>query len=181
MNPRFYGGGLENVVSDTPPLLIDQEFTLAKCCMSITWCSFAFFKSLHAAAMEVSGRCQVIIIVPQLCLIHNVDIWSDLYSTSVAVGDSAQFNCFGIGSYLYWYIDGVNTEDMNSQEIADRGISFYGYYNHYPPYQGCNIQDSYLTMGGNCLNNNSQIHCVVLGYYVGGNSASNAATLTVEG
>ena len=124
-------------------------------------------------------------IVPQLCFIHNVDIWDDPYSTSVAVGGSAQFNCDGEGSYLYWYINGINTEDMSSEEIADRGISFSGYYNHYPPYFiGCDFQHSYLTMAGNCLNNNSQIHCVVLGEEPppdGVNATSNTATLTVEG
>ncbi len=114
----------------------------------------------------------------------NTGIYSDLYSTSVAVGGSAQFNCYGYGTYVYWYIDGINTEEMSCEEIADRGISFSGYYNHYPPYQYCNSQDSYLTMAGNCLNNNSQIHCVVLGRYTppsGGNTTSETAVLTVEG
>lgn len=116
--------------------------------------------------------------------IQNADILVHPDSTSVTVGGNAQFNCFGIGSYLYWYIDGINTENVNSEEIADRGIIFSGYYNNYPPYQQvCDIQDSYLTIAGNCLNNNSQIHCVVLGSQqpVGGNSTSNTATLTVEG
>ena len=122
----------------------------------------------------------LIIIMPQLCIIHNVDLYSALYSTSVSVGESAQFSCIGDGSYLYWYIDGINTEDMSSEEIVDRGISFSGYYNKYL----CDLQYSYLTMAGNCLNNNSQIYCVVLGYYPppnGGNSTSNTATLIVEG
>ena len=119
-----------------------------------------------------------------MLIIQNADIWGHPYSTSVAVGDIAQFNCIGDGSYLYWYIDGINTEDMSSEEIADRGISFSGFYNYYPPYQDCYFQYSYLTMAGNCLNNNSQIHCVVLGYYPppdGGNATSNTVTLTVEG
>ena len=151
--------------------------------MSTPWCSFALSKSLHAVIMDVR-RCQLNIIVPKLCFIHNAVIWDNPYSTSVAVGDSAQFNCYGRGSYLYWYIDGIDTKDMSSEEIADRGISFYGYYNNYPPYQNCFSQDSYLTMDGNCLNNNSQIHCVVLGRDpppVGGNTTSNTVTLTVEG
>ena len=75
---------------------------------------------------------------------------------------------------------------MSSEEIADRGISFSGNFNHNPPYKkGCDIQDSYLTMAGNCFNNNSQIHCVILGNKplppYGGNTTSNTVTLTVEG
>ena len=73
---------------------------------------------------------------------------------------------------------------MSSEEIADRGISFYGNYNQNPPYQACYFHDSYLTMDANCLNNNSQIHCVVLGSDPppdGGNTTSNTVTLTVEG
>ena len=73
---------------------------------------------------------------------------------------------------------------MSCEEIADRGISFSGNFNHNPPYHDCDYQDSYLTMAGNCLNNNSQIHCVILGDElppVGGNTTSNTAILTVEG
>ena len=74
---------------------------------------------------------------------------------------------------------------MSSEEITDRGISFSGYYNYFSPYYYiCFSQDSYLTMAGNCLNNNSQIHCVILGDEpppLGGNTTSNTATLTVEG
>ena len=75
---------------------------------------------------------------------------------------------------------------MSNKEIVDRGISFSGDYNHYPPYQqGCETQDSYLTIAGNYLNNNSKIHCVVLGTVplppYGGNTTSTTATLTVEG
>ena len=78
-----------------------------------------------------------------------------------------------------WYINGINAQDMSSEEIADRGIIFSGFVAHY---SSCYFLDFYLTMAGNCLNNNSQIHCVILGDEAhGSNATSNTATLTVEG
>ncbi len=73
---------------------------------------------------------------------------------------------------------------MTTEEITERGIQFSGYYNNYPPYSYCDIQYSVLTMAGNCINNNSLIYCVVLGYEPppdGGNTTSNTVTLTVTG
>ena len=113
-----------------------------------------------------------------------VDLDTHPYSTTVADGSIAVFTCEGYGSHLYWYIDGVNTDSMSNEEIVERGISFDGWYNNYPPYYWCDIQDSYLYMDGNCYNNNSQIHCVILDDVPppdGGNTTSNIATLTVEG
>ena len=90
--------------------------------MSITWCSSAFFKSLHVVTMDLR-RCQLINIYRAS---HSQCRYP--YSTSVSVGGNAQFNCDGHGSYLNWYIDGINTEDMSSEEIVDRGISSSGYF-----------------------------------------------------
>ena len=113
------------------------------------------------------------------------DIWILPDSQIDILGESATFFCYGNGSYLYWFINGVNTENMTDQEIADRGLSFSGSYNHYPPYMyGCDIQYAYMTMTGNCLNNNSEIYCVVLGSYLpplSDNATSAIVTLTVEG
>ena len=113
------------------------------------------------------------------------DIWIPPDSQIVSLGESATFFCYGDGSYLYWFINGVNTENITDQEITDRGLSFSGYYNHYPPYMyGCDIQYAYMTMTGNCLNNNSEIYCVVLGSYpppLSDNATSAIVTLTVEG
>ncbi len=106
-------------------------------------------------------------------------IWSDPYSQSVNAGENATFTCYGDGTHLYWFINGVNTENMTTEERTERGIQFSGYYNYYPPYIYCDYQDSYLTMAGNCINNNSIIYCVVLGYE--GNTTSYTATLTVTG
>ena len=90
--------------------------------------------------------------------------------------------CDGDGSYLYWFIDGVNSEDISSEELATRGISFNGYYNHHPPYnQSCDIQYSLLYITGNCLNNNTEIQCMVLGYAPPYNDTLPARTLTVQG
>ena len=97
----------------------------------------------------------------------------------------ATFYCNGCGSYLYWFINDVNTENMTSEEIEKRGMNFSGYYNNYPPYYyGCDTQYSYMTIAGNCLNNNSGIYCVIVGREpppYGGNRTSNTANLTVHG
>ena len=118
------------------------------------------------------------------CLSH-IDLWDDLYSESVTVGEDATFYCSGRGSYLYWFINGVNTENMTTEEMTERGIQFSGDYNNFHPYFFfCHIQDSYLTMAGNCINNNTEIYCVILGSEPppdGGNATSDTATLTVTG
>ncbi len=73
---------------------------------------------------------------------------------------------------------------MTTEEITERGIQFSGYYNNDPPYTICSGQQSYLTMAGNCINNDSVIYCVILGDGPppdGGNTTSNTVTLTVTG
>ena len=74
---------------------------------------------------------------------------------------------------------------MTTEELETTGISFSGYYNHYPPYYyGCDIQYSLLHMAGNCLNNNTEVYCVILGDTpppYGGNTTSPTALLTVQG
>ena len=47
------------------------------------------------------------------------------------IGSDATIYCNGVGSYLYWVINGVNSEDMTFKE---RELNFRGYYNHYPAY-----------------------------------------------
>ena len=71
---------------------------------------------------------------------------------------------------------------MTSAEIEKRGMNFSGYYNYNPPYYSfCNAQYSYMTIAGNCLNNNSEIYCVILGAYPLQNVTSRIANLTVKG
>ena len=71
---------------------------------------------------------------------------------------------------------------MTSAEIGKRGMNFSGYYNYNPPYYSfCNAQYSYMTVAGNCLNNNSEIYCVILGAYPLQNVTSRIANLTVKG
>ena len=73
---------------------------------------------------------------------------------------------------------------MTTEELETREISFSGYYNQYPPYNGCYYQDSYLHIAGNCLNNNTEVYCVILGDEPppsGGNATSSAVVLTVQG
>ena len=98
------------------------------------------------------------------------------------MGAVGTYLCYGYGSYFYWFIDGVNFEDINSEELATRGISFGGSYNHYPPYnQSCLLMYSYLYITGNCLNNNTEIQCMILGSAPPYNDTSPARTLTVQG
>ena len=73
---------------------------------------------------------------------------------------------------------------MTSEELETRGISFSGYYNQYPPYDGCYYQDSYLHIAGSYFNNNTEIYCVILGHSpppYGSNTTSSTALLTVQG
>ena len=106
------------------------------------------------------------------------------YSTNVSLGQQTVFYCFGDGSYVYWFIDGINSENITNEELETREISFSGYYNHYSPYDRCSTQYSFLHMAGNCLNNNTEVYCVILGRSPppsGGNRTSPAALLTVQG
>ena len=74
---------------------------------------------------------------------------------------------------------------MTTEELETRGISFSGRYNRYPPYKyRCATQRSHLYMTGNCLNNNTEVYCVILGDKPppsGGNTTSSPALLTVQG
>ena len=71
---------------------------------------------------------------------------------------------------------------MTAEEIEERGLSFSGDYNYNPPYSSvCKIQYSYITLAGNCLNNNSEIYCVILGAYPLQNVTSQIANLTLNG
>ena len=74
---------------------------------------------------------------------------------------------------------------MSLEEITRRKINIhYLFYSNSQPYSDCDIQYSYLTLAGNCLNNNTQIYCVILGDMpppLGGNTTSATANLTVIG
>ena len=114
-----------------------------------------------------------------------IDIWEYPQSTTISLGDQDTLYCEGIGSYLYWYIDGVNTENMTNETLHERGIVFGGYYNNHPPFIWiCDWQHSYMIIPGNCLNNNTQIYCVVLGDIPppdGGNTTSPITNIAVSG
>ena len=113
-------------------------------------------------------------------VVLDIDAFSGL--STVSLGAVRSYHCRGYGSYLYWFIDGVNFENISSEELATRGISFGGSYNHYPPYnQSCLYMSSYLYITGNCLNNNTEIQCMVLGYAPPYYDTRPARTLTVQG
>lgn len=105
---------------------------------------------------------------------------------SVSLGERVWFNCDGYGSYLYWFIDGVNVENMTNEELTTRGIHLNGSFNEYPNdfQHGCEPHYSTLSMVGSCLNNNSEVHCVMLGRVpppLGGRTTSSPAILTIQG
>ena len=120
------------------------------------------------------------------CIISLYFVVSGIYGfygpSTVSLGAVDSYLCGGDGSYLYWFIDGVNFEDISSEKLAKRGISFSGDYNYYPPYnQSCLFMFSYLHITGYCLNNNTEIQCMLLGYMPPYNDTSPAGTLTVQG
>ena len=148
---------------------------------------FVFYVgSLFSISLCCHYGCKIILkVLEYLHFLFVSDIWSYPYSTTVSLGQQTYFYCRGRGSYLYWFIDGVNSENMTTEELKTRSISFSGHYNHYPPYYiGCDNQYSLLHMAGNCLNNNTEVYCVILGDSPppsGGNATSPTALLTVQG
>ena len=146
--------------------------------------------------LKIAAFCVVVLFTSQVsscpyggeleCIISLYFVVSDIsifYGPStVSLGAVGTYYCRGDGSYLYWFIDGMNSEKISSKKFATRGISFSGSYNHYPPYnQSCYRMYSYLYITGNCLNNNTEIQCMVLGYAPPYNGTRPAQTLTVQG
>lgn len=103
--------------------------------------------------------------------------------TIIMSGESAQLTCSGYGSHLNWFIDGINTLNMTSQEISNRGLNFNGTYNQHQLYgnYSCSLQFSVLELDSSCVNNNSQIYCVIFGDSSEGNTTSNTSTITIQG
>jgi hypothetical protein len=129
------------------------------------------------AVVDISG---VFSLLPWWYCHHYHEIWIQPTSTTTNLGSQAQFNCYGAGTYLYWYINGVNHENISTEELNKLEITFGGYYNHYPPYMyGCDIQHSYLMINGNCFNNNTEIYCKILSLFY--SPVSLPVNLTVQG
>ena len=71
---------------------------------------------------------------------------------------------------------------MIIEELETRGISFSGDYNHDSSYyDGCDILHSELHIAGNCLNNNTEVYCVILGDTPPYNAISSSSILKVPG
>ena len=74
---------------------------------------------------------------------------------------------------------------MSTDELNNRGISFSGYYNYGSIYSGlCTTQNSNLTMASNCMNDKSEIYCVMFGRHgppFGGMTKTESVKLIVEG
>ena len=99
------------------------------------------------------------------------------------MGENATFECKGYGSYFYWFINGVNNENITEKDKEVIGVHFSCDNNHENDYLysgECNLYSSYMTLPGNCLNNNTEIYCVILGRDYS-NKTSAVATLTLEG
>ena len=94
-------------------------------------------------------------------------------STAVSLGHTATFHCSGRGTYLYWYIN-------DSTDVTE-GITYTGDYNTNAPYTSCTSQDSYMTIVGDCGNNNTEIYCVIVGHTSDSNVTSSTAYLLIQG
>ena len=106
------------------------------------------------------------------------DLSWDPYSINARFAQQVTLFHYGHGSYLYWFIDWINSENMTNEELQTRGISFNRCYNHDPPYyDGCDIQHSHLYMTGNYLNNNTKVYCVILCNTTPYNITSSSAIL----
>jgi len=71
---------------------------------------------------------------------------------------------------------------MSTDELEERGISFSGLYNYGSIFSGlCTDQNSNLTIAGNCMNNNSEIYCVVFGRFDPLKMSTESVKLIVEG
>ena len=101
-------------------------------------------------------------------------IWNSPYSTNVSLNERATFYCEGYGDSLHWFIDGVDISNITDEELEARGIDNYTNNNWW-----CNYKYSYLSVAGNCLNNNTGVYCLIWGdiYY----ERSSTAELIVKG
>ena len=75
---------------------------------------------------------------------------------------------------------------MTTEELEMRGISFSGNYNYFPPhFFPCHPQHSYLHITGSCVNNNTEVYCVIVGNlplpFNNYTTSSIIANLTIKG
>ena len=110
-----------------------------------------------------------------LCYYSFTDIWRHPFSTTVSLNEKATFYCDGHGNSLHWFIDGVDISNITDEELEARGISYHTSYE----YWWCFDKYSYLSLAGNCLNNKTDVYCVIWGNEY--NSTSPVAELTVQG
>uniref|UniRef100_A0A1X7UFX3 Fibronectin type-III domain-containing protein n=1 Tax=Amphimedon queenslandica TaxID=400682 RepID=A0A1X7UFX3_AMPQE len=113
--------------------------------------------------------------IPSVLCCHYGYVYTSPSSTTVSLNDNAIFRCDGDGDYLYWFIDGVNADDITSEDLTKRGISYYTDFNFWH----CFPKYSFLSIAGNCLNNNTEVYCVIVGDFY--NDTSSVANLTVQG
>ena len=106
---------------------------------------------------------------------NHLDMTHSPNNTITSLGQSATLHCSGHGTYLYWYINGINSNNITE------GISYSGNYNNNPPYTNCASQDSYMTIVGDCGNNNTEIYCIIVGHANDSNVTSNTVYLVVQG
>ena len=108
-----------------------------------------------------------------------IAIWFYPYFTTVSLNEETFFDCGGYGDYLNWFIDGVDISNITDEELEARGIKNYTYY--YYDYRRCyNEVFSVLLVAGNCLNNKTEVYCVIWfdSYY---KLTSSTANLTTKG
>ena len=108
-----------------------------------------------------------------------IAIWIHPYSTTVSLNEEAVFDCDGYGDYFNWFIDGVDISNITDEELEARGIKNYTYY-YYDYWRCYNEVFSLLLVSGNCLNNKTEVYCVIWfdSYY---KLTSSTANLTIKG
>ena len=112
------------------------------------------------------------------CII--LDIWDNSSTFTVNLGEEITFTCFALGTDLNWFVDGVNVDNITTEELEKREISLGAIDEQYNSYNdSCDTLNSTLCAVGNCLNNNTKMHCMVVGAEP--NSSSSIVKLTVKG
>lgn len=73
----------------------------------------------------------------------------------------AEFHCAGVGSQLFWFVDGLDVLNMTAEELGQYGFN-YSDPGNCP--QCCdNVMTTTLMITANCFNNKSRIQCLIYG------------------
>ena len=101
-------------------------------------------------------------------------------SVTSFIGEMAEFRCSGVGSQLFWFVDGMNVSNMTTGELNQYGFS-YSDPGNCPHCCGKAISTT-LRITANCFNNKTRVQCLVYGNeYPHYGVYSDYAVLSVHG